>query len=103
MKNILIIDAAENCAYDIFAATDDEFDLLFPAPGQDIAFPDEILGKPAGSDSIEALNALWRRPVDKKSVNGLHGTIFYGLDFKKKYYPNRRDSDLTDSLARQQR
>lgn len=28
MKNIQVIDGAMNCAYDIFAATDEEFKLI---------------------------------------------------------------------------
>ena len=41
MKNIQIIDGADNCVYDIFEATDEEFSLLFPS-GQNIAFIDEV-------------------------------------------------------------
>ena len=37
MKNIQIIDGAENCVYDLFAATDEEFARIFPI-GTDIAF-----------------------------------------------------------------
>ncbi len=103
MKNIMVVDGAANCAYDVFAATGEEFDLLFPAPGQDIAFIDEIMSGAEPSRVEAALDALWRRPVDKKTMIGLHGTIFYELDFKKQYYPNRRDSDLTDNLSRPQR
>ncbi len=28
MKNIMIIDGAENCVYDVFAAPDDDFALI---------------------------------------------------------------------------
>ena len=106
MKNVMIIDGAMNCAYDIFAATDAEFALFFPADGQDVAFADEIWGDdednpPAGL--TEAFENLWKRPVAKPDVNGIHGIIFYQLDFKKTYYPNRRDSDLTQNLSRAQR
>ena len=31
MKNIQVIDGARNCVYDIFAATEEEFALIFPA------------------------------------------------------------------------
>ncbi len=41
MKNIQVIDGAVNCVYDIFAATEEEFDLIFPS-GQDVAFIDEV-------------------------------------------------------------
>jgi hypothetical protein len=30
VKNIQIIDGAENCVYDVFAATDEEFSLSCP-------------------------------------------------------------------------
>jgi len=30
VKNIQIIDGAQNCVYDIFSATDEEFALVFP-------------------------------------------------------------------------
>jgi hypothetical protein len=51
MKNIQIIDDAEKCVYDIFAATDKEFALIFPR-GHDIAFNDEVFarGKVAALD-----------------------------------------------------
>jgi hypothetical protein len=103
MKNIMIIDGADNCAYDVFAATDDEFALFFPAEGQDIAFADELWAKPVQPRIKRAFDALWGRPVDKKSMAGLHGTIFYQLESKKQYYPNRRDSDLTENRSRPQR
>lgn len=41
MKNIQIIDGAVNAAFDIFQATEHEFNLIFPSH-QDIAFIDEV-------------------------------------------------------------
>ncbi|MDR0529590.1 MAG: hypothetical protein LBG69_08290 [Zoogloeaceae bacterium] len=40
MKYIQVIDGTVNCVYDIFAATNDKFALVFPE-GIDIAFIDE--------------------------------------------------------------
>ena len=37
MKNIQIIDGAVNCVYDVFAASEEEFALIFPE-SQDVAF-----------------------------------------------------------------
>jgi hypothetical protein len=102
LKHIMIVDGAENCAYDIFAVTEDDFGLLFPARGQDIAFIDEILlGRPRPLADA-ALKRLWSRPVEKKNVIGIHGIIFYELKNKKQYYPNRRDSDLSANRSRAQ-
>ena len=98
MKNIQIIDGAENCTYDIFAATDEEFLIIFP-PGQDIAFIEEVFSRedPARLRSIMA--KLWTRPIRKRDVTGIHGLLFYELEFKKKFHPTRRDADIHSSSA----
>ena len=36
MKNIQIIDRAENATFSLFQATDEEFDAIFPGDGQDM-------------------------------------------------------------------
>ena len=42
MKNIQIIDGAENSVYDIFQATEDEFAVIFP-DGTDVALATKSL------------------------------------------------------------
>lgn len=37
---------------------------------------------------------VWKRPVKKHEVCGIHGTIFYGLKIKMRFYPNLQESDL---------
>jgi hypothetical protein len=95
MKNIQIIDGAENCVYDIFGATEEEFNLIFPNK-TDIAFIDEVYA----NGSIDALDAafteIWKRPVMKPDAQGIHGTLFYELEGKKVYYPSRRDREATN-------
>jgi hypothetical protein len=92
MKNIQVIDAAENCVYDIFSATEEEFFLLFPA-GTDIAFIDEIHAR-VDSELLDKVFAnIWKRPVKKSEAMGIHGTILYELAEKKAYHPTRRDED----------
>ncbi len=94
MKNIQVIDGASNCTYDIFAMTDEEFGILFPGPGQDIEFIEDAIDR-IGDDELGALmRNVWERPIRKPEVNGIHGTIFYELLWKKKYYPNKRDDDI---------
>jgi hypothetical protein len=87
MKNIQVIDGAENTAYDIFSATDEEFDLIFPV-GQDVAFIDEVMarGPPEALDA--AFDRIWKRRARKKDVVGIHGLLFYELEYKKRYYPS---------------
>lgn len=29
----------------------------------------------------------------QKTIQGIHGTLFYELGYKKKYYPHNRESD----------
>ena len=41
MKNVQIIDAAQNCAYSIYAIPDDDFVKIFPQEGQDVEFDDD--------------------------------------------------------------
>lgn len=93
MKNIQVIDGAENCVYDIFAATDAEFALIFPLH-QDVAFIDEVYAEGRDTAALnQAFAAIWTRRVPKSQAMGIHGQLFYELEHKKSYYPNRRDED----------
>ena len=81
MRNIQVIDGASNCVYDIFAATDEEFSMIFP-DGQDVAFINEVMAR-GSSDSLDAaFEQIWRRRVPKGQVIGIHGLLYYGLDHK---------------------
>jgi hypothetical protein len=104
MKNIQIIDGAENCVYDIFSCEDSAFNVLFPA-GTNVAFADEIWAREDQSLLGRIFDELWQRPVRKNEVAGIHGIIFYGLSEKKAYYPDRTDEGAINpdgSFLRQQ-
>lgn len=92
MKNIQIIDGAQNCVYDIFSASDEEFALIF-AEGTDIAFIDEVYAREDAKLLDAAFERIWGRRVKKIDALGIHGIIFYQLEEKKVYYPTRRDED----------
>ena len=96
MKNVQVIDGAENCVYDVFAATEEEFAVIFPA-GQDIAFIDEVFSRANRPQLDQTLAALWTRRLRKSDVQGIHGILFYQLEHKKIYYPTRRDEDAINS------
>lgn len=64
MKNIQIIDGAENCVYDIFSATDEEFALIFPM-GTDIAFIDEVYVREDAKLLDAAFANIWKRRIKK--------------------------------------
>ena len=97
MKNIQIIDAADNCTFSIFQATPEEFALLFPDPGQDIQFADDFELLPEREAVEAALNALWERPIRKQDAMGIHGTLFYELERYREIYPGKRDSSVAPS------
>ena len=93
MKNIQVIDGALNCTYDMFAATEEEFALIFPS-GADVEFISDFFNR-AGEDTAGAVTrSLWERRLDKKTISGIHGTLFFQLDFKKKYYPTKREAEM---------
>ncbi|MGL4666983.1 MAG: hypothetical protein ACRCWR_03535 [Saezia sp.] len=92
MKNIQIIDGAKNCVYDIFAAEDDEFNLIFQN-NTDIAFIDEIYAKGNKKLLDSALKNISQCRIKKSEAQGIHGVLFYGLEDKKIYYPTRKDEE----------
>lgn len=94
MKHVQVIDGAENCTYSIFSFTDDEFSKIFPGTGQDIEFIEDVVSRLGDSAVAELLRPVWKRPVEKKAVFGIHGTLFYQLYFKKQYYPNKREEEM---------
>ena len=81
MKNIQVAGYwwAENCVYDIFQATEAEFDQIFQN-GIDILFSDEIVN----SEEINNIfKNIWERRILKNKAMGIHGTIFYELSHEK--------------------
>ena len=95
MKNIQVIDGAANCVYDIFAATDEEFALVFPN-ATDIAFIDEVYANSDRKALEAAFRNIWKRPVKKTEAQGIHGILFYEREMKKVYYPTRKDAEATN-------
>ncbi len=95
MKNVQIIDGADNCTYSIYALTDVEFEQVFPESGQDIEFIEDVVDR-MGDDAVGLLfRPVWERgELNKPDVVGIHGTLFYGLLWKKKCYPTKRDAEM---------
>ena len=96
MKNIQVIDAAANCSFSVYAATDEDFATIFHLPGQDVEFVEDLTARigsqAAGSVVIKATS----RRLDKRQASGIHGTLFFGLSERKKWYPNKREGDLDE-------
>ena len=92
MKNIQIIDGALNSTYAIFASTEEEFAAIFPDQGQYIEFIEDVVARIGDAEAGKLMEPIWERPVSKRKVRGIHGTLFYGLTFQKKYYENKQGS-----------
>jgi hypothetical protein len=97
LKNIQVIDRAENSTYSIFAATDEEFEAIFPASA-DIEFVEDFFERVGEETATKITLELWKRPVAKKDVHGIHGTLFYQLTHKKRYYPTKKESEMVSGL-----
>ena len=95
MKNIQIFDGADNAVYDIFAASDEEFALIFSS-GTDVAFIDEVYEQQPAEVLDPAFKAIWKRRVPKSQAVGIHGILFYESEHKKVYYPTRRDEEAVN-------
>jgi len=94
MKNVQVIDGADNCTYSIYAFTDDEFDMIFPAPGQNVEFIEDVIQR-VGDDKVgELLAPVWKRVIRKCDVVGIHGTLFYELSKKKRFYPTKKEEEM---------
>lgn len=97
MKNILVIDGAENCTYEIYGATDDEFLEIFGS--NEVLFIEDILSR-ADQENLDLIfSRIWERRIEKKRVSGIHGTLFYEQYYKKKYFSDGSwDSGMNRSL-----
>lgn len=98
MKNIQTIEPADNCAYNIYAMPDEDFELMFP-DGQDIEFVEDFFKRIGSKKARQILGDCWARRVRKSEVQGIHGTLFVDLRRqKKRLYPNKKFSDDHSSM-----
>jgi len=94
-KNVQVIDGALNCVYDIFAASEIDYALLF-SDDADVAFVEDFESLPNVARISEALKRLWMNRVPKADANGIHGILFCGLPEKRQFYPTRRDEEASN-------
>lgn len=86
MKNVLIIDGAENCTYDVFQLNDDEFIQVFG--NREIVFIEDLVADETSKAFYDPIfTGMWGRRIDKKDAMGTHGTIFYEQYYKKRHFP----------------
>ena len=95
MKNIQVIDGAINCVYDIFAASDADYALIFPK-GTDVAFAEDFKRRKNRLQLKAAFERLWRRRIPKSQAVGIHGILFYQLEEKREFYPTLKDEEAVN-------
>ena len=98
MKNVQVIDGANNCTYSIFQFSERQFAMVFPKKGQDIEFIEDAMRRIGNKKLGLLLKSAWNRPIDKRKVKGIHGTLFYELAHKKKYYPTKIDAEMVTGI-----
>lgn len=94
MKNIQVIDGASNCTFSIFEATEEEFARLFPEAEQEIQFSDDLANLSEQDEVSAALKRIWERPIRKRDVQGIHGTLFHNLGHYKRHYREKREDGV---------
>lgn len=94
MKIIQVVDGADNATFSLFQATEDEFALLFPGDGQDMALIEDVQESASSAEAFAALDRIWNRPILKRDAQGLHGTLFYDNERRRPHVPaSRREAD----------
>lgn len=94
MKHIQVIDGAENCSFSICLVNDRDFKVIFPARGQDIEFAEDLAKRLGSKRAGELINRSTTRRIRKKNAVGIHGTLFFQMTNRRKYFPNKRDDDI---------
>ncbi|MBT2739992.1 hypothetical protein [Bacillus sp. ISL-77] len=88
--NVQIIDGAINSVFEIYNINEEQFNIIFPN-GTDVAFTSDF---PYLEDHEDFWSLFYSRRVDKKKVEGIHGTIHLkGSDAVKEDFPNRKETD----------
>ncbi|MCJ2184975.1 hypothetical protein MTR62_20130 [Novosphingobium sp. 1949] len=98
MKNIQIIDGAVNATFSVFQATDEEFDAIFPQ-GRDIELVEDLLDRLGDEAAGLVLAPMWSRPILKRDVVGIHGTLFYDNVDRRTHIPQSKREVDWDSGA----
>jgi hypothetical protein len=97
MKNVQIIDDATNATFSLFQATDEEFEAIFPN-GSEMEIVEDVIARLGETNAGKVIAPMWNRPILKRDAMGLHGTLFYDSEYRKKHFPSsRREVDLSES------
>ena len=64
---------------------------------------DDLFDRVGEAEGIRITEGMWKSREDKKTVQGIHGTLFYQLDFKREFYPTKREGKMVHGLQRRTR
>ena len=98
MKNVQIIDAAQNATFSVFQATDEEFAAIFPGD-QDMELVEDCIARVGEQRAGAILSGIWDRPILKSQAHGIHGTLFYGWSGRRAYLPESKREVDTDERS----
>ncbi len=104
MKNIQVIDAATNCTFSLFQATDEEFALLFPEPRQDIQYAEDLGGLPRQERLPLPYNKFGSVQSGSRTYKVSMGRCFNQLQrYKTTYREKREDAAERNAINAAQR
>ena len=98
MKNIQIVNGALNATFSIFQATEEEFAAIFPGDGQDMEIIEDFVARIGGDAQTGRFFApIWERPILKRDAHGIHGTLYYDYEERRRFLPaSKREVDWDD-------
>jgi hypothetical protein len=97
LRNIQIIDGANNATFSVFQATDIEFAQIFPAADQDMEIANDFVHRVGEAQAKLTFDAICERPILKRDANGIHGTLYFNYDSKRRHMPrSKREVDLDE-------
>ncbi|GLH75252.1 hypothetical protein SSBR45G_01600 [Bradyrhizobium sp. SSBR45G] len=97
-RNIQVIDSADNATFSVFQATEDEFCQIFPPGDRDMEISEDFVQRVGEAHANLVLNAIWQRPVLKRDVHGIHGTLYFNYQSRRQHMPtSKREVDLNES------
>ena len=97
MKNIQLIDRADDATFSLFQATSMEFDALFPE-GREMVLIEDVVARLGEEATADLLSRIRERPVLKRHALGIDGTIFFGwADRRHHIPPTGREVDWPES------
>ena len=86
MKNIQIIDGADNATFSLFQATEAEFAAIF-LDEKEMELIEDVIHRLGKEEASRVIGPIWDRPILKRNAVGIHGTLFYDSEHRREYLP----------------